>query len=264
MWSCDEIREMAGAGQRLPDLRGGGPPWELTAEWVRLICDPHFGVGPMGSCCFRSPPPTRTLPICGSSIRMAPRPSYRATAPARRCSICGGRADGRRRVHDRHRGRADHAHDRRRAHLHSGDGAGGDHLHDYFPGGPEDGAASSRPMGAPGASSTYRSATRSARSRWLKGSRSSTCRRSARRSRATSCSRTAPTSRFTAWPRSGRSAAGSGRGSSSEAWGRLRLGHRRERRGHRSCIERRGQPGHDRAGRRRAGRSRSATSRTCG
>ena len=43
-----EIREVAGAGQRLPDRRARELPWELTAKRVEWLCDPHFGIGSDG------------------------------------------------------------------------------------------------------------------------------------------------------------------------------------------------------------------------
>ena len=90
-------------------------PWELTAERIERICEPHFGVGSDGILLL-SPArgPGVTSPSCGSSTPTAPRPSCRATAPARRSSTCAppGWTDARH-VHDRDRGRRGDADDHR-------------------------------------------------------------------------------------------------------------------------------------------------------
>ena len=45
----DAVREVAGARQRLHRWsRRDALPWELTAERIRRICEPHFGVGSDG------------------------------------------------------------------------------------------------------------------------------------------------------------------------------------------------------------------------
>ena len=65
-------------------------PWELTAERIRRICEPHFGVGSDGILLLsRGRRRSATSPSCGSSTPTARRPSSRATAPARRSSTCG-------------------------------------------------------------------------------------------------------------------------------------------------------------------------------
>ena len=50
------------------------------------------GSAPTGSCCSRAARTPSSSPSCGSSTPTAPRPSSRATAPARRSSTCAATA----------------------------------------------------------------------------------------------------------------------------------------------------------------------------
>ena len=87
------IREVAGAGQRLPDRRGRAA--SLGADrgcGSSGSATRTSGSGRTGSCCSRAARTRTSSPSCGSSTPTAPRPSCRATARARRSSTCAATA----------------------------------------------------------------------------------------------------------------------------------------------------------------------------
>ena len=89
----DEIREVAGAGQRLPDRRGGGASLGSDAGAGRAALRPALRDRrrrrPAALARARTP---SSSPTCGSSTRTARRPSCRATARGRRSSTCAATA----------------------------------------------------------------------------------------------------------------------------------------------------------------------------
>ena len=171
-------------------------PWELTAERVRLLCDPHFGVGADGVLLLA---PQRGPGVRRRAADLQPRRlrgrALRQRRPRGDPLPAPPRLDRRRRVRDLDRRRADPADDHRRADLRGRHGPRLDRLQGLplgRRGRPRDARA---PAAASGSSSTSRSATRSARSSSTPtSSRSSTSARSGPGSKPTSSSRTAPTS----------------------------------------------------------------------
>ena len=191
-------------------------PWELTEERIRRICSPHTGVGSDGILLLSpaaDPEHVADLRIFnpdGSEAELSGNGAREAVLYLRRA---GWTEQGR--VHDRDGRRADHAD----AHLRADRDDRNGHAHPPSPRTsrrPRPTAAESwRRRAGSGASSTSRSAIRSARSTPAMRSSSWRSVRSAPRSKATSCSRTGPTS-----PSSGCSTGGFGPGSSSAGWGR--------------------------------------------
>ena len=155
------VREVAGAGQRLPHLRGGpadpGPDPDALRPAFRAGRRRRPGADPAGRAGLRR-----------AAADLQPgrlaRPSCPATARARRSSTCGAWLDGRRHVqHPDARGR-DPADDHRARRRAASTWAAPTSPRANFPHGPADGRASSTSKARRSASSTSRSATRSARS----------------------------------------------------------------------------------------------------
>ena len=92
-----EIREVAGAGERLLDRRGrraalgADRRCGLSGSAIRTS-----GSAPTGCCCSRAARIRPTSPSCGSSTPTAPRRSSRATVRGRRSSTCAATAGPRR------------------------------------------------------------------------------------------------------------------------------------------------------------------------
>ena len=159
------LREVAGAGQRLPDRRGGraavrAHPRARPAP----VRPPHRPRRRRRARALGARTDAASSPVCGSSTPTAPRPSCRATAPARRSSTCAAAAG---RTPTRSRSRPSPARSARRSPARTPAASTWAARRSPPPTSrpdPPTAAASSRPAGARGASSTWRSATRSARS----------------------------------------------------------------------------------------------------
>ena len=102
-----EVREVAGAGQRLRDRRARRAALGADAERVRRLCEPHFGVGSDGilllSPAERPAPRRRAADLQPRRLRgraLGQRRPAGGALPAAR------RLDRRGRVHDPHQGRA--------------------------------------------------------------------------------------------------------------------------------------------------------------
>ena len=192
-------------------------PWELTAAAGPAALRPAFRGRLRRHPAARRAARTRSSsPSCGSSTRTAPRPSCRATAPARRSSTCAATAGPTRRPSRSTPSPGRSCRRSPRSDLRGRDGAGIDRRRRTFPSGAPDGTGT---LIAGGRDWDFQHVSignpqcaievgEELEELDLAGDRP-------RDRSATSCSRTAPTS-----PSSASTAAGCGRGSSSAGWGR--------------------------------------------